>query len=202
MILVLSGPPKAGKSRLRGEIYRLLREWQTEAQERGGPSPRWFVEVASPDSEGQWVSDAHAHGMGDSAEALARRIKQSIKESGEFFSPAFVERKRRQIEGLARFVGEDGVLVLDIGGFPSRENRALLSGLEGLHPIVLTREGGEDAGWQGFWAGFGRTPLYVGPYREDLALALLSFAREAEVARFSEIRQEDAPQKGCWEPEL
>ena len=171
VIVVLSGPPKAGKSRLRGEIYHLLREREVEARKRGKKFPRWFVEITSPDAEGTWVNDAHALGRGEAAEALARRIKAKIKEAGEFFSPAFLEAKRRQLQGLAAFAE---VLVLDLGGLPSQENRALLEGLprERLHAVVLTRWD-EDGGWGGFWAGFGAPVVYRGPYREDLAQALL-----------------------------
>jgi len=171
MVIVLSGPPKAGKSRLRGEIYRLLREREVEARKRGEKSPRWFIEVASPDAEGAWVNDAHALGIGESAEALARRIKSKIKEVGKFFSPTFVEMKARQLQGLAAFAE---VLIIDLGGLPSQENRALLEVLprKRLHAVVLTRWG-EDGGWGGFWAGFGAPVVYRGPYREDLAQALL-----------------------------
>lgn len=171
MVIVLSGPPKAGKSRLRGEIHRLLREREVEARKRGEKFPRWFIEVASPDAEGAWVNDAHTLGIGESAEALARRIKSKIKEVGEFFSPTFVEMKARQLQGLAAFAE---VLIIDLGGLPSQENRALLEVLprKRLHAVVLTRWG-EDGGWGGFWAGFGAPVVYRGPYREDLAQALL-----------------------------
>lgn len=180
MIIALSGPPKAGKSRLRGEIYRLLREREAAARQRGEKFPRWFIEVASPDAEGAWVNDAHTLGIGESAEALARRIKSKIKEVGEFFSPTFVEMKARQLQGLAAFAE---VLIIDLGGLPSQENRDLLGGLprERIHTIVLTREDGSDGGWAAFWQGFGAPVIYRGPYREDLAQALLE-ALELEVA--------------------
>jgi hypothetical protein len=84
-VVVLSGPPKAGKSRLRGDLYRAL--LAAERRARGsGQSLRWFVQAFSPDSEGQWVNDSHCLGRGQAAEALARRAKGVLKASGAFFS--------------------------------------------------------------------------------------------------------------------
>ena len=80
-VIFLSGPPKAGKSRLRGDIYR-------ELLNSGHRS--WFVQAFSPDCEGQWVNDCHEAGRGAEAESLARQHKNAVKEAGEFFSPRFV----------------------------------------------------------------------------------------------------------------
>ncbi len=163
IILFLSGPPKAGKSRLRGDIYRLLRD-------SGAPS--WFVTVASPDSEGQWVSDAHANGRGQEAEALARRAKNAVKASGEFFSPRWVEAMARQLQGLCRaFV----FVVADLGGLPSPENRRLVDavrevGAEVRAVVLLGPQG--DGGWQEFWRGL-HIQCEVHAYREDLAWEII-----------------------------
>jgi hypothetical protein len=121
-LVVLSGPPKASKSRLRGDLYRALSVAERRARE-AGRSLRWFVQAFSPDSEGQWVNDSYCLGRGQAAEALARRAKGALKASGAFFSPEWVEKVRRQLEGLARWAD---VLVADLGGLPSSENERIV----------------------------------------------------------------------------
>jgi hypothetical protein len=169
-VVVLSGPPKAGKSRLRGDMYRALQAAERRARE-SGQSLRWFVQAFSPDSEGQWVNDSHALGRGEQADGLARRAKQALKASGAFFSPEWVEKAARQLEGLCRWAD---VVVADLGGLPSAENRQVLAPVLGCHrvvAVVLTRDG-EDGGWSAWWRVLGVTPWYVGPYREGLAVRL------------------------------
>jgi hypothetical protein len=169
-VVVLSGPPKAGKSRLRGDLYRALQDAERRARQ-SGRSLRWFVQAFSPDCEGQWVNDSHCLGRGEEAEGLARRAKQALKASGAFFSPEWVERTRRQLEGLARWAD---VIVADLGGLPSPENAQLVGTVwptgPRVLPVVLTRDG-EDGGWVAFWRAVkpALTPWYVGPYHEGLA---------------------------------
>lgn len=174
-LLVLSGPPKAGKSRLRGELYQALLSEEGRARLHG-LRLRWFVQAFSPDSEGQWVNDAHALGRGSEAEGAARRLKSVLKESGAFFSPQWIDAARRQLEGLCRWAD---VVVADLGGLPSAENRAIVEAVWPRGPrvmaVVLTRDG-DDAGWVAFWRQLGISPWYVGPYREGLAQR---FAAEA-----------------------
>jgi hypothetical protein len=167
-VVVLSGPPKAGKSRLRGDLYRALSVAERRARE-ARRDLRWFVQAFSPDSEGQWVNDSHCLGRGEEAEGLARRAKLALKASGAFFSPEWVEKAARQLEGLCRWAD---VVVADLGGLPSAENLQILSGVLGRHramAVVLTRDG-EDGGWVAFWRAMkpALTPWYVGPYREGL----------------------------------
>jgi hypothetical protein len=165
-VVVLSGPPKAGKSRLRGDLYRALGAVERRARE-AGRSLRWFVQAFSPDSEGQWVNDSHALGRGEAAEGLARQAKQSLKDSGAFFSAEWVEKASRQLEGLCRWAD---LVVADLGGLPSAENRQILAGVLHCHrvvAVVLTRNG-EDGGWSAWWRALGVTPWYVGPYRDGL----------------------------------
>ena len=159
--LFLSGPPKAGTSRLRGDLTELLRRSSVR---------RWFVEVLSPDSEGTWTNDAWRMGRGLEAEALARRYKAAIKEAGHFFSPAFVMMKRTQLEGLLRWAE---LVIGDLGGIPSPENAEIVSAAAGhrVIPIVLTRDG-QDGGWTEFWRSRGLEPV-VTAYHEDLAAELL-----------------------------
>lgn len=162
VVLFLSGPPKAGKSRLRGDLTELLRR-------RPGVR-RWFVEVLSPDSEGAWTNDAWRTGRGLEAEALARRYKTVIKEAGHFFSPAFVMKKRAQLEGLLRWAE---LVVGDLGGIPSLENAEIIGAADGhrVIPIVLTRDG-QDGGWVEFWRSRRLEPV-VALYHEALAELLL-----------------------------
>jgi hypothetical protein len=167
VIVVLSGPPKAGKSRLRGDLYRALLDLERRAREVG-QSLRWFVQAFSPDSEGQWVSDSHAIGRGEEAEGLARRVKQALKTTGAFFSQEWVEKARRQLEGLCLWAD---VVVADLGGLPSDQNRQILAPALGRHrvtAIVLTRDDG-DGGWPAWWRALGVTPWYIGPYHDRLA---------------------------------
>ena len=173
-VVVLSGPPKAGKSRLRGDLYRALQDLGRRARE-AGRGLRWFVQAFSPDSEGQWVNDCHCLGRGVEAEELARRAKRALKANGAFFSPEWVEKARRQLEGLCRWAD---VMVADLGGLPSAENRQILDGILGRHrvmAVVLTRDNG-DGGWGAWWRAAGATPWYVGPYREGLAERLARWA--------------------------
>jgi len=166
-VVVLSGPPKAGKSRLRGDLYRALLGLERRAREAGRGLP-WFVQAFSPDSDGQWVNDSHCLGRGTEAEDLARRAKQALKASGAFFAPEWVEKARGQLQGLCRWAQ---VVVADLGGLLSPENRQILEGcLQGCRvlAVVLTRDG-EDGGWAAWWRTIGLTPWYVGPYHGGLA---------------------------------
>jgi hypothetical protein len=167
VIVILSGPPKAGKSRLRGEIGALLRRM---------PELNALTYAASPDMEGQWVSDSWriSEELGAEAEEMARQYKRTVKESGHFFSPQWVERMARHVEGLSKWAD---VLVLDLGGLPSEENKrivapALASGAT-IIPIVLLGPDGNDGGWIQFWRDLGYEPT-VTTYSEDLALNIIN----------------------------
>jgi len=173
-VVVLSGPPKAGKSRLRGDLYRALQAEERRARE-AGRGLRWFVQAFSPDSEGQWVNDSHCLGRGTEAEGLARRAKQALKASGAFFASEWVEKARGQLQGLCRWAQ---VVVADLGGLPSPETRQILEDcLQGCRvlAVVLTRDG-EDGGWAAWWRSLGVTPWYVGPYHEGLSGDLARWA--------------------------
>lgn len=159
-VVFLSGPPKAGKSRLRGDIYR-------ELLSSGRRS--WFVQAFSPDAEGQWVNDCHELGRGAEAESLARHQKNAIKESGEFFSPRFVVMMQHQLRGL--IVAFD-LVVADLGGIPSAENYAIVSVAlftpdVVVEAVTLMRDG-DDGGWIKFWEDIA-VPNTVDAYHSDLA---------------------------------
>jgi len=161
-LLLLSGPPKAGKSRLRGDFFNLLRS--------GAFAGRWFIEVLSPDSEGAWVNDSWATGRGPQAEERARAIKNVVKTSGHFFSPEFVRRKAAQLAGLCRWAD---LVIGDLGGVPSPENRSIIGAAvtDRVVPVILLGLDG-DGGWMQFWESFGLSPITT-TYYDGLAQDLL-----------------------------
>jgi hypothetical protein len=159
-VIFLSGPPKAGKSRLRGDIYRHLLFSGRKS---------WFVQAFSPDMEGQWVNDAHALGNGERAEEIARRQKNKIKAAGEFFSPRFVKAMKHQLAGL---VHAFDLVVADLGGFPSQENREIISvtlGRQNVSPLaVVLLNNGDDGGWGEFWQSL-KVEYVAYTYSADIA---------------------------------
>lgn len=162
-VIFLSGPPKAGKSRLRGDIYRsLLFSGRRD----------WFVQVLSPDCEGQWVNDSHSLGRGEEAEELARRQKAAVKAAGEFFSPRFVSLMASQLKGL---LCAFPLVIGDLGGLPSPENATIVAAAEGheIFAVVLLGPQG-DGGWTSWWEERGVTPL-VTSYCDDLAEDILAW---------------------------
>ena len=135
-IIFIAGLPKAGKSLLCGGLYNVLR--------KEGRS--FFIERLSPDSEGQWTFES---GELD----RAREIKTRLKERGEFFSPAFVEAKVRAIVNMSRVFN---LLILDMGGIPSRENAAFVQAAlscpgADIEAWVLVKEGREPQEWLQFF---------------------------------------------------
>ena len=165
-VIFLSGPPKAGKSRLRGDLYRKL-------VKSGGKS--WFVQAFSPDMEGQWMNDCIEMGFEAEATALARNAKNKVKESGAFFSPRFVAAMQQQLQGLIRAFD---LVVADLGGLPSPQNADIISaGLEQdvrVIAVVLSNDQG-DGGWKEFWASFfGMVQVVSTKYHVNLADDILS----------------------------
>jgi len=158
-VTFLSGPPKAGKSRLRGDLYAALRASGYRA---------WFVTQLSPDCEGQWVNDSHNLGRGAAAEEMAKALKNSLKVSGEFFSPRQVETWCRQLQGLVKSFD---LVIADLGGLPSQQNEAIVRSVAGINivPIVLTNQW--DGGWEDFWGKLGLNPVVV-EYHEGLGEVL------------------------------
>jgi len=143
-ILIVAGLPKAGKSLLTGGLYEALRQKKAS----------FFVTRLSPDSEGQWTWES-------GKEELARELKNKIKNAGEFFSPAFVEFKCREIVGLAR--GFE-ILVLDLGGIPSEENRRFISTAKSCGEVtvlLLYTEGQDYREWENFLMSNGLQPLLI-----------------------------------------
>jgi len=123
----------------------------------------FFLERLAPDMEGQWTLESPG------GDQLARALKNKVKEAGLFFSPAFVRFKAQALLGLTK--GPFEVVIGDLGGLPSPENRAILqptleyarsSGLVEVYPVVLYRVDldQDPSTWQRWWAEeFGIYPL-------------------------------------------
>lgn len=160
-IITLAGPPKAGKSLIAGELYKLLREKRES----------FFIERLSPDSEGQWTYES---GRQD----LARSLKNSLKEKGEFFSPAFVEFKCRAIRGLAKAFR---LVILDLGGMPSPENRQFIKAAceaGQVLAVVLGRPSPARQAWEEFFSQAGVSCRVI----ETPAWDSSNLCRAAEIA--------------------
>jgi len=136
-------------------IYQTL----LNPQKRGS----FFLERLAPDKEGQWTLES------PNGDSLARCYKNRVKEAGLFFSPAFVKFKAQSLLGLIK--GPFEVVIGDLGGIPSPENRAILqpaleyarsSGQVEVYPVVLYRVDlhQDPSAWIQWWAEeFGVYPL-------------------------------------------
>lgn len=125
----MTGLPKAGKSLISWAMYKILVGRRS-----------FFLERLAPDMEGQWTLETAG------GQELARSLKNQVKKAG-FFSPAFVNFKAQALLGLVKG-GTFEVVIGDLGGLPSPENRAILqptleyarfSGEVGVYPVVLYR---------------------------------------------------------------
>jgi len=106
-VIALTGVPKAGKSLISGGLYDYL----TRIKDK------FFIERLTPDMEGQWTFET---GNLD----LARKLKNKLKERGEFFTPKFVKLKNMGIPGIVKNFNTS---IFDHGGIPSPENRLFVS---------------------------------------------------------------------------
>ncbi|HID05045.1 MAG TPA: hypothetical protein EYP20_04490 [Aigarchaeota archaeon] len=148
-IILLAGLPKAGKSLLAGGIYYAL------LQRRAN----FYLERLSPDGEGIWTWNS---GRLD----LARVYKEELKRQGQFFAPTFVEFKARAIKALVK---NFDILVGDLGGLPSKENKAMIRAAKEaaeetggrVIPLVLHRKGQNPALWVEFFTSTGLKPIPV-----------------------------------------
>jgi len=150
-VIFLTGPPKAGKSRVRGEIYKLLRK---------SGFIKWFVLPVSPDSEGQWVSDCYeiSEKHGQIAKEIARKYKEILKSTGNFYSQRWLEGIIEDIKGL---LAEFNILVLDMGGIPDEQKENIVNSVidhARIIPVILTLKG-DDGGWISFWKKFNIDPI-------------------------------------------
>ncbi len=157
-VVFLTGPPNAGKSRVRGELYKLFRK---------SGFIKWFVLPASPDCEGQWVSDSYeiSEKHGQRAKEIARKYKEILKKSGNFYSQEWLEGMLRDIKGLLM---EFNILILDMGGIPNEQKEVIVNSVINcarITAVILTLKG-KDGGWINFWKKFDINPI-IGEYSSE-----------------------------------
>lgn len=130
MKIIIAGPPRSGKS--------CLREGLKQAIMRVPGAPYPYVITACPDGEGSWFQET----VNADAE-LAARCKAEYK-SG--FSPEFVKRIADSVKNC-----ELPLILVDIGGMPSKENRAICS--SATYAILLTGDISRLQEWRKFCQG-------------------------------------------------
>jgi CRISPR-associated protein Csx3 len=128
MKLVLSGPPRSGKSCFREGLKQAVRALP------GAPYP--YVITACPDGEGAWFQATI-----NSNPEVAAACKAAYKGK---FAPAYVDR-------VAASVRECNLplTLVDIGGIPSDENRRICAGA--THALILSGDPEKVAVWRDFW---------------------------------------------------
>lgn len=132
MKIVLSGPPRSGKSCLREGLKQAIRRLD------GAPYP--YVITACPDGEGAWFQETVS-----SNPELAASCKRSYKAK---FTEAFVERMSASVERC-----ELPLTLVDIGGIPSEENRRICRTATGA--VILAGDPGRVPEWKAFWKSLG-----------------------------------------------
>lgn len=142
MKIVLSGPPRSGKSCFREGLKQAIRRIP------GAPYP--YVITACPDGEGSWFQATVERDAN-----LAAECKAAYKSA---FTPAFVERVRVSVERC-----ELPLTVIDIGGRISPENAAICAAA--TQAVILSGDLSKVSEWQEFWASL-RIPV-IGVIHSD-----------------------------------
>lgn len=104
-VIAVVGTPHSGKSVFLGELYKFLR----------AIGASFFVQRACPDGEGQWSAE--------SDQSLVKQIRKKGK-----FDQRFVEFQKVAIKSLK---SNFDIVLVDLGGLPSDENRQILSVCDG-----------------------------------------------------------------------
>ncbi|ELR98431.1 CRISPR-associated protein Csx3 [Gloeocapsa sp. PCC 73106] len=125
--IVLCGPKNTGKT--------CLREGLKDNLHRLPDAPRSYVISGCPDGDGAWFHQTAQH---DSD--LARSLKDQWKRD---FTPEFAEAKANQIKAIGV-----PILVFDVGGKISAENRIIMS--KATHSIILVQSEDQIQEWQDF----------------------------------------------------
>lgn len=125
--IVLSGPPRSGKSCLREGLKQVLTQL--------GHYP--FVLTACPDGEGAWFQATV-----ERSSVLAAECKSAYKSK---FTPEFVARI-----SAAVCTNPLPLQLIDIGGIPSVENEAICSAA--THIVILAGDMAKVAEWESFAA--------------------------------------------------
>lgn len=132
MKLVLSGPPRSGKSCFREALKQAIRALP------GAPYP--YVITACPDGEGAWFQATVAR-----SPDLAAACKAAYKAK---FTPQFVRRVKANVE-----MCNLPLVLIDIGGVPSDENRQICASADAA--LILSGDPAQVPVWRDFWASLG-----------------------------------------------
>ncbi|MDJ1168938.1 CRISPR-associated protein Csx3 [Roseofilum sp. BLCC_M154] len=125
--VVICGFPNTGKTNLHNGLKKLLYQ--------SPDVPDAYVISGCPDGEGSWFSETVCHDA-----QLARQLKDEYKSK---FTPEFAQAKARDIKVIS-----NSLLVFDVGGKISSENRTIMS--EATHAIILAKSDADVEAWQAF----------------------------------------------------
>lgn len=131
----LGGPPRSGKSCLREGLKQAILKL---AREQGIDFDFYpYVITACPDGEGSWFQSTVNLSPESAAEAKAAYKSK--------FTPEFVRRVSTSVAMCTQ-----PMTIVDIGGFPSEENRAICG--SATHAILLAGDMSRLAEWHQFCA--------------------------------------------------
>lgn len=125
MKIILAGPPRSGKSCLREGLKQAILSLVREL----GIDIYPYVITGCPDGEGSWFQST----VNLSPEAAA----QAKAEYKSKFTPAFVQRICMAVAACT-----EPLTLVDIGGIPSEENRAICA--DATHAVLLAGNWGEE----------------------------------------------------------
>jgi len=120
--IAVVGTPHSGKSVLLGELYKALR----------AIGASFFIQRACPDGEGQWSAEAE------------QSLVQQIRKKGQF-DGQFVAFQKLAIKSLKH---NFDVVLVDLGGLPSDENREILSVCDGYIGLWRSDKTGKVTAWK------------------------------------------------------
>jgi CRISPR-associated protein Csx3 len=129
MKIILSGPPRSGKSCLREGLKQVMRQLP------GAPYP--YIITACPDGEGSWFQETV-----NSNPELAAECKKGYKSK---FTPEFVDRITESVRNCPL-----ELVFIDVGGIPSAENEQICSGATHLVLLTASDKADKKAEWYEF----------------------------------------------------
>lgn len=132
MKIILSGPPRSGKSCLREGLKQAIKAIH------GAPYP--YVITACPDGEGSWFQETV-----NCDPELAKQLKTAYKSK---FTSEFVERITNSVKDC-----QLPLTLVDIGGIPSEENKQICAAA--THAIILAGDMSRVPEWREFCAKLG-----------------------------------------------
>lgn len=151
-LVFLTGLPKAGKTVTSYSVKQMLSSLRKTV----------FLERLSPDCEGDWTIESPC------GAEMARLLKSKLKQAGKFWGPEFCQHAIRTAGGLAKNPAFE-VVLLDLGGVPSPENReiicaAMAQGNREIVAVILrscATEPSTTEPWERFWNDLGITPAQI-----------------------------------------